>query len=303
VARHRGRRLVPVGRRREPTSSSTSTCSRRPSPRGRTVTASTRRRYMWETLFGSRSWTNPGDDKIKLWYAHYDKVRRLLDVPDVLVVAHQVLALRQAVRRQRQHVQLQRRPQRRPRVLRHHQHRHRPRRRRPSPRASLAASLASAPPPVTAPEPKQWVSSSAGATGCELLPNEVRCCVANSANAPATPCSFSGATGQCVATATCICRRQAERAERQRRRRLARSCPPTCAAASTRSKPTIRRRQPPAVPQAQRRRRRNRAVCRRQRPCSSSSRRSRKSASRRRAHWQWWLTAKTKSSTPVEPIR
>jgi hypothetical protein len=159
-------------------------------------------RYMWETLFGSRSWTNPGDDKIKLWYAHYDKIP---DFSTFLTFSSWPTKSSPYAKQYdgnvntcNFNVDLNAAPE----------------------FFGITNTGMSTPPPVITSckfggvngvcsstndcaEPKQWVSSSAGATGCELLPNEIRCCVANS-NAPATPCSFSGATGQCMATATCI---------------------------------------------------------------------------------------------------
>lgn len=160
-------------------------------------------RYMWESLFGSRSWINPGDDKLKLWYAHYDKQPNF----DTFMsfsswptkTSPYVKQYDGNVNTCNFNVDLNTAPE----------------------FFGITSDGSVSPPPAVitsckfngvsgvcaatndCPEPKQWVSSSLGATGCQLLPNEIRCCVA-AGSAPPTMCSFSGATGSCIATATCI---------------------------------------------------------------------------------------------------
>lgn len=160
-------------------------------------------RYMWETLFGSRSWINPGDDKLKLWYAHYDKQPNF----DTFLTFSSWPTKTSPYAKQYDgnvntcnfNVDLNTAPE----------------------FFGITSNGMVPPPPAVitsckfngvsgvcaatadCPEPKQWVASAAGATGCQLLPNEIRCCVAADSS-PATACTFSGAAGSCMPTATCL---------------------------------------------------------------------------------------------------
>jgi hypothetical protein len=158
-------------------------------------------RYMWETLFGSRSWTNPGDSSVKLWYAHYD---HMPSFSTFLTFSSWPTTASPYAKQYTGdtsvcgfNVDLNYAPE----------------------FFGLASSATDPTPPPSSfpcafnaqpgkctktdacPAPAQWIASASGASGCGSLSAEWRCCVQVATTDVA--CNVDATAGTCVSTTVC----------------------------------------------------------------------------------------------------